>query len=593
MLDTRGIDGDSPAEHVTTTYSTSSSTVVDTGDNAGRPRADTGRLHVPLARLPWMTGRGEGGTEAQDSTVERWFLSGDERRNRASDIRPWTEGNRVTALVHGSEYFPLLYRKLCGTRAGDCIYLADFRGDTEERLDGEGTEIGTVLADAAGRKVLVFGLIWRSQPGWLDQSEGKNAELTRTISDEGGHVLLDARTRRGGSHHQKFVVIRHPGRPDEDIAFVGGIDLGLSRHDGPDHVGDPQAMAFPDAYGKRPPWHDIQCSITGPAVGDVEHSFRERWYGSSVLDLSSPIRSLIDRVYMAGQMVGRELPGRLEDPPPTGTHAAQILRTYPARLRRYPFAPLGERTIDYAYRKVFKRGRRLIYLEDQYLWAPFVADLLADALRDNPELHLIAIVPRYPDKEGAARLPSLVGRQEAIRVCLSAGGDRFGIYDVENSHGVPVYVHSKVVVVDDVWAMIGSDNFNRRSWTHDSELSCAVIDSRHDRREPTDPAGEGDGARVFARDLRLKLLAEHLDRGPDDVDDLIDPVEAFGAVRASAEKLRNWHLGGGAGPRPPGRLVPHVPERLPARHRPWAVPVYRAVYDPDGRALRDRFRGRP
>ena len=33
VLDTRGIDGDSPAEHVTTTYSTSSSTVVDTGDN--------------------------------------------------------------------------------------------------------------------------------------------------------------------------------------------------------------------------------------------------------------------------------------------------------------------------------------------------------------------------------------------------------------------------------------------------------------------------------------------------------------------------------------------------------------------------------
>ena len=76
-------------------------------------------------------------------------------------------------------------------------------------------------------------------------------------------------------------------------------------------------------------------------------------------------------------------------------------------------------------------------------------------------------------------------------MCRSAGGDRFGIYDVENQQGVPVYVHSKVVVVDDVWAMIGSDNLNRRSWTHDSELSCAVIDAERDRREPADPAGGG------------------------------------------------------------------------------------------------------
>lgn len=536
-----------------------------------------------------MSGR----NEPEDGTVERWFLSADERRNRASDIRTWTEGNHVTVLVHGSEYFPLLYRKLCETQPGDCIYFADFRGDTEERLDGEGTEIGAVLSDLASRKVLVFGLIWRSQPGWLDQSEGKNAELARTISEEGGQVLLDPRTRRGGSHHQKFVVIRHPNRPDEDIAFVGGIDLGLSRHDGPDHAGDPQAMEFPETYGDRPPWHDVQCSITGPAVDDVERTFRERWYGSSVLDLSSPIRSLMDRVYMAGKLTGRELPPASEDASPAGTHTVQILRTYPARLRRYPFAPLGERTIDYAYRKVLKRARRLIYLEDQYLWAPFVADLLADALRDHPELHLIAVVPRYPDKQGAGRWPSLVGRQEAIRVCRSAGGDRFGIYDVENPVGVPVYVHSKVVVVDDVWAMIGSDNLNRRSWTHDSELSCAVIDSRHDRREPADPAGEGDGARVFARDLRLTLMAEHLDRSSDDIDDLVDPAEAFGAIRRSAERLRDWYSGGCSAQRPPGRLMPHVPEKLPTRHRPWAVPVYRAIYDPDGRALRDRLRGRP
>ena len=524
--------------------------------------------------------------------MTNWFLSVAERGNPASDITNWTAGNEVTPLVDGAAYFPALYRALCGTRRGDQVYLADFRGDTEEQLAGPGTSVGEVLSELVARGVLVFGLIWRSQPSWLDQSEGKNAELAREVSEAGGEVLLDSRTRRGGSHHQKFAVIRHPGRPDRDVAFMGGIDLSRSRNDGGRHDGDRQAMDFPSVYGRRPPWHDVQAAIRGPAVADIEHTFRERWYGSSSLDLSSPVRMAVDRAYHAGKLVGRDLPAPVPAPEPVGTHAVQVLRTYPARLRRYPFAPLGERSISQAYRKVLDRARRLIYIEDQYLWAPFVADLIADALRSQPDLHVVAVVPRFPDKDGTARWPSLVGREQAIKVCRAAGADRFAIYDLENAAGTPVYVHAKVVVVDDVWAMIGSDNLNRRSWTHDSELSCAVLDERTDGREPRDPARQGDNARAFARDLRLRLLCEHLDRDDADTADLLDPVEAFEALRRSADDLQGWYDGGQSGPRPPGRLRPHVPERPPRRHRAWAVPVYRLVYDPDGRALRDRVRRR-
>jgi phosphatidylserine/phosphatidylglycerophosphate/cardiolipin synthase-like enzyme len=352
-------------------------------------------------------------------------------------------------------------------------------------------------------------------------------------------------------------------------------------------------MPFPRSYGEQPPWHDVQVSIQGPAVADIEHTFRERWRGST-LDVPSPLRMLVDRAMHAGVLVGPELPKPAGAPSAAGPHAVQVLRTYPARLRRYPFAPLGERSIANAYRKAFARARRLIYIEDQYLWAPFVAELLAEALSNNPELHLIAVVPRFPDKEGVSRWPSLVGREQAIKVCRSAGGDRFGIYDLENSDGVPVYVHAKVVVIDDVWAMVGSDNLNRRSWTHDSELSCAVLDETRDDREPTDPAGLGDGARTFARDLRLRLWREHLGRGESDgVEDLLDPSKAFQVMRQAALALDRWHRTEESGPRPPARLRPHEPERLPRRHRPWAVPVYHELYDPDGRALRDRLRRRP
>ena len=370
-----------------------------------------------------------------DPAVDKWFLRGAERSNPATDIRSWTVGNTVTALVHGAEYFPVLHQRLCLTRRHDQVYFADFRGDTEELLDGEGSAVGEVLGELARRSVLLFGLIWRSQPGWLDQSEGKNAELARAVSDEGGQVLLDPRTRRGGSHHQKFVVIRHPDRPAEDVAFVGGIDLGLGRNDDADHAGDPQAMDFPEVYGDRPPWHDVQCSIKGPAVSDVEHTFRERWYGSSALDLSSPFRAVIDRAYMAGRLAGRQLPPPLPDPPahghPRRADAADVSG---------PPAPLSVRPARGAEHRLrlpkgAEAGPAADLRRGPVPVGPFVADLFADALGANPDLHLIAVVPRFPDKEGMARWPSLVGRQQAIRVCRSAGRDRFGIYDVENAGG--------------------------------------------------------------------------------------------------------------------------------------------------------------
>ena len=101
----------------------------------------------------------------------------------------------------------------------------------------------------------------------------------------------------------------------------------------------------------------------------------------------------------------------------------------------------------------------------------------AEALRRNPRLHLIAVIPHHPDQDGRfSKPPNLVGRQQALDELHAAAPDRVAVYGIENHAGTPVYVHAKVCVVDDVWAAVGSDNINRRSWTHDSELSCAVID---------------------------------------------------------------------------------------------------------------------
>jgi phosphatidylserine/phosphatidylglycerophosphate/cardiolipin synthase-like enzyme len=243
----------------------------------------------------------------------------------------------------------------------------------------------------------------------------------------------------------------------------------------------------------------------------------------------------------------------------------QLLRTYPHRHFGYRFAPQGERSIARGYRKALGRARSLVYVEDQYLWSPEVAATYAEALRANPELRLIAVIPRFPDTDGRlSGPPELAGRLEALRMLRAAGGDRVTVYCLENHAGTPVYVHAKVCVVDDTWAVVGSDNVSMRSWTFDSELSCAVLD--------------GDGR--YARELRLQLAREHLDRPEFDATDAVETFEAFAR---SAATLETWYAGGRRGPRPPGRLrVYQSPELSPAT-TVWAGELYRFVFDPDGR----------
>ena len=90
------------------------------------------------------------------------------------------------------------------------------------------------------------------------------------------------------------MILRHRDRPELDVAFLGGIDLCHGRRDDASHRGDPQPQPMAAAYGPRPPWHDIQLAISGPAVGDVETVFRERWENPQALS-RSPIRWLGDR----------------------------------------------------------------------------------------------------------------------------------------------------------------------------------------------------------------------------------------------------------------------------------------------------------
>ena len=452
------------------------------------------------------------------------------------------------------------------------------------------------------------GLLWRSHWNKIGFHSEKSRLLGIEIDEAGGQCLRDMRVRTGGAHHQKFVVLRHRDDPTRDVAYVGGIDLCHSRRDDAAHAGDHQAIAMPQVFGRRPAWHDVHVAVQGPAVYDVETTFRERWEDSTPLTLH-PAR-LLSSLGQGEDLTPRPLPEQGAPPPEVagGTEAVQVARTYPSILPKgYDFARWGERSIAHLNTKAVGTASRLVYLEDQYLWSQEVGRHFGRALRENPELRLIAVIPLHPDVDGALSLPpQLYGRKLAMDMLLEAGGDRVAVYGLTNEGGYPVYVHSKVCIVDDRWASVGSDNFNRRSWSSDSEIACAVQDCR-------DGTSDGGVPRdAFALRLRRELVGEHVGLEADDVPD--DPDEVWDLMAASADRLDSWYAAGrpargrrhvprpkaplrgtavrwrrrsGAASgqagveRPAGRLRRIEPPELTRAQLLWAPRLY-DVFDPDG-----------
>ncbi|MGH3362650.1 MAG: phospholipase D-like domain-containing protein [Nocardioides sp.] len=474
-----------------------------------------------------------------------WFLPAAER--------PWTSGNLVVPHVHGADYFARLLEVIGSTRSGDRIFLTDWRGDSDQRMTEDGPTVAELLSSAGRRGVEVRALLWRSHSDKGRLNAQENQHLGALINESGGEALLDERVRRGGSHHQKLLVVRRKGRREDDVAFIGGIDLSHGRRDDAAHGGDPQAPPLDERYGPTPPWHDAMAEIRGPAVAHVLDTFTERWEDPTPLDHRNPYRAVLHRLARMPRHP-EQLPERWEPPPEAGPHRVQILRTYAAKRPAYPFAPAGERSIARGYSRAFARARRLVYIEDQYFWSDVVATTLADALRREPELQVIAVVPRYPEEDNRLSGPPMTfGQRLAWEQLHEAGGDRFTMFDLDNAAGTPIYVHAKVCVVDDEWMTIGSDNLNLRSWTHDSEVTCAVVDP--------------DG--LLPRHLRTSLWAEHLGLPQDD-----PRLSDLGGARALwAERT------GASG----SRIRRHEPAALSARTRLWAGPAYRTLCDRDGR----------
>jgi phosphatidylserine/phosphatidylglycerophosphate/cardiolipin synthase-like enzyme len=116
---------------------------------------------------------------------------------------------------------------------------------------------------------------------------------------------------------------------------------------------------------------------------------------------------------------------------------------------------------------------------------------------DPPEVVLI----NPESAEGWLEQTAMDGAR--VQLCHAIGENdpacRFRIFIPFNAAGTPIYVHSKVMIVDDEVVRIGSANMNNRSMGLDSECDLFI-----------DAARPGnDHAKPAIRQLRIALLSEH------------------------------------------------------------------------------------
>ncbi len=406
-------------------------------------------------------------------------------------VRP---GNAVRPLVDGVPTF----RRICTAveAARHSLWVTvTFAAPDFQMPDGHGSFFD-VLDRAAGRGLDVRVLFWRPNP--------EAAHYGRTFSGSpADRDLLRRRRSRFRARwdrthgafcqHQKSWLL-DAGQPSE-TAFVGGINPTPGNLGTPGHPG----------RGQR---HDAYVEVAGPAATDVHHNFVQRWneaserreadgaWGDATLNDEGP-----------GEL---PFPDRLSDP--RGDSLVQIQRNLhagrygdgrpPPGGGAYEIAG-GEHAILDQYRLAIGAARRSIYIENQALPVPEVAADIENALKRGvdvvilvpaePEAH-VGIARRGPDRKALFDRIEALGRYANFLLAGIAG---------RNAQGgrSPVYVHGKIMLVDDAWATIGSCNLHSKSLSGHTEMNAAFWDPD------------------VVRGLRCRLLAEHLDHDTAALDD--------------------------------------------------------------------------
>ncbi|KAF9586711.1 Phospholipase D1 [Lunasporangiospora selenospora] len=369
------------------------------------------------------------------------------------------------------------------------------------------------------------------------------------------------------AHHEKLVVI------DNIITFLGGLDLCFGRWDTAEHTlidlkdasdqgprwpgqdySNPRIKDFCDlskpemdsierSENPRMPWHDVGLQILGQPARDVARHFIQRW---NFLCRTKPKQRRIPFLLPKPDISI----SKLEEMGLMGTCEVQILRS----VSSWSIGSKDpECSILTAYLAAIERAENFIYIENQFFITSTnvnktivhngigraLTDRIIKAHRENEKFRVIVVLPLVPGFEGGINTPAATSvRMVMLSIYESICHGKNSIYGRLATAGIhkpykyisfyglrnwakfgekfiteQVYIHAKMMIVDDRVAIIGSANINERSMlgNRDSEIAAVVRDQDY-----IDSTMNGVPYKVsrFAHTLRMNLMMEHLGLSP-------------------------------------------------------------------------------
>ncbi len=308
------------------------------------------------------------------------------------------------------------------------------------------------------------------------------------------HFALDGHHPFGACHHQKIVVA------DDTLAFCGGIDATEDRWDTSEHLPDDPRRVRKDGSPSTP-WHDATSAWSGPVASALADLSRRRWHRANGETLVRPQNTTMS-----------DWPEGL-DVDATDTEVA-IARTEP------PFddEPLINE-IEQLYLDGIRAAKDIIYIESQYFAAETVCAAIEERLREQDGPEIVVINPESAESQLEDDAMHVLRERMIERLKSADHQDRFRIYYPVTTAGEPIYVHAKIMIVDDCLLRLGSSNLNDRSMGFDTECDVAIA-----------------GPEALITGFRARLLSEHLGVSPET---FADALKEEGSLIAAIERLNN------------------------------------------------------